>query len=170
MFVGIDRASKYTYVEIYDAITIANSCKFLNNLIQDFPFKIEKILTDNGSQFTYELLAEHLKPNDKTHPFDQICKIQNIEHRLIKFRHPWTNGQVEITNKIIKKFTTKTYYYEEIDELKKHVMAFLMVYNYQKPLKSLKFKTPYDTILEEYDKYPNLFRRDPTHKITELNM
>ena len=150
-------------------MTVENACKFLNNLIEDFPFKIEKILTDNGAQFTYELLAEHLKPKDKIHPFDEICKLQKIEHRLIKFRHPWTNGQVEISNKIIKNYTTKTYYYKKIEELKKHVMVFLMVYNYQRPLKILKFKTPYDKLIEEYEKNPNLFRYNPTHKIAGLN-
>lgn len=28
------------------------------------------------------LLAEHLRPKDKTHPFDLICETHNIEHRL----------------------------------------------------------------------------------------
>ena len=73
-------------------------------LINDCPFKITKILTDNGAQFTYELLAEHLKPKDKTHPFDVMYKAHTVEHRLTKFKHPWTNGQVEIFNKTIKKF------------------------------------------------------------------
>ena len=33
-------------------MTIENSCKFLKNLIDDFPAKITHILTDNGVQFT----------------------------------------------------------------------------------------------------------------------
>jgi len=66
----------------------------------------------------------------------------NIEHHTIQFRHPWTNGQVEITNKIIKEATTKKYHYDDFEALKRHLMTFLLYYNYQQPLKSLKLKTP----------------------------
>ncbi|ETZ07128.1 integrase core domain protein [Holospora obtusa F1] len=62
---------------------------FLRNIIEHYPFKITKIFTDNGSQFTYALLAEHLRP--KLHPFNAICKAHKIEHKLTQFRHPWTN-------------------------------------------------------------------------------
>ncbi|WP_156918960.1 hypothetical protein [Holospora obtusa] len=63
---------------------------FFRNLIELYPFKITKILTDNGAQFTYALLAEHFRPKNKTHPFDVICKACKIEHRLTHFRHPLT--------------------------------------------------------------------------------
>ena len=46
MFVAIDRMSKYVYCEVYDKMTIDNSILFLSNTIQNFPFKIEKILTE----------------------------------------------------------------------------------------------------------------------------
>ena len=52
MFVAIDRATKYTYVEIYERMTTDNTCLFLRNFIKDCCFKITKILTDNGAQFT----------------------------------------------------------------------------------------------------------------------
>ena len=100
MFVAIDRATKYTCVEIHERMTQVIACEFLQNFIEDVPFKIHTILTDNGAQFTYKLLAEYLRPKDKTHPSDMVCTEHNIEHRLTKFRHPWTNGQVEIMNKI----------------------------------------------------------------------
>ena len=146
--------SKYVYCEVYDKMTIDNSILFLSNTIQNFPFKIEKILTDNGSQFTYMLLSEHLRPRDKDninkykiHPFDKVCIDNNIEHRLTKFRHPWRKSealsrQVEIMNKVIKSYTTKKYFYEDIEEFKKHLMSFILFYNHQKKLKSLKYNTP----------------------------
>ncbi len=40
--------------------------------------------------------------------------------------HPWTNGQVEITNKIIKQATTKRFHYESFEQLKKHSMTFML--------------------------------------------
>lgn len=169
LFVGIDRASKYVFVELYEEMTVARSVKFLEHLIEDCPFKITKILTDNGSQFTYELLSEHLKPKNKSHQFDNVCKAHNIEHRLTKFKHPWTNGQVEIFNKTIKNNTTKTYHYETIEELKRHLMSYLLYYNHQKKLKALKFKSPYAILLEKFDLNPELFKENPYLKLRGLN-
>ena len=40
-----------------------------------------------------------------------------IEHRLTKPKHPWTNGQVERMNRTIKDATVKRYYYETHDQL-----------------------------------------------------
>ncbi len=114
-------------------------------------------------------MAEHLKPKDKVHPFDKGCKAHNIEHRLTKFKHPWTNGQVEIFNKTIKKATTKTYYYETIEELKKHLMSYLLYYNHQKKLKALKFKSPYDRLLEKFNSNREFFKDNPYYKLRGLN-
>ena len=169
IFVMIDRATKYVYVELHPRMTIQISVSFLKNAIEDCPFKITKILTDNGPQFTYELLAEHLRPA-RPHPFDVVCAAHGIDHRLTKFRHPWTNGQVEVTNRVIKKHTTKTYHYAHVDELKKHLMAFLLYYNFRRPLRALKYKTPYDKIKEWFTKEPSLFRVNPSHKIMGLNI
>jgi transposase-like protein len=168
LFVAIDRVTKYIYVELHPRMTIDIACGFLENFIKDYPIKTHKILTDNGSQFTYELLSQHLRPKNM-HPFDVICKREKIEHRLTKFRHPWTNGQVEVTNRMIKRYTTKTYHYSTDTQLKEHLMAFILFYNCKKKLKSLKFKTPYDKILELWAEDPTLFRLNPYHNLMGLN-
>ena len=168
LFVAIDRTTKYLYIELHERMTMDNAVQFLHNLQQDCIFKLTHILTDNGAQFTYKLLAEHLQPN-KTHPFTALCNEMGIEHRTTKFRHPWTNGQVEITNKIIKEATTKKYHYADFNELKRHLMTFLLYYNYQRPLKSLKLKTPWELVQKWYDEKPDLFKSDPDHKIMGLN-
>jgi len=170
LFVAIDRTSKYVYLELFERMTMKNGCLFLNNLIKDCPYRINKILTDNGAQFTYALLAEHLRPKKKpVHDFDEICQKHNIDHRLTKFRHPWTNGQVEVFNRIIKHHTTKRYHYDDAEQLRKHLHAFLLVYNYQRPLQALKFKTPYEKVIEEYKNNPNVFLINPDQKKLELN-
>jgi len=169
LFVGIDRVCKYTFVELHERMTQDIAKDFLTHLIEDFPFKIHTILTDNGAQFTYALLAEHLRPKNKVHIFDETCESAGIRHKLTKFRHPWTNGQVEIFNRRIKDHTTKKYYYDTVECLKKHLMAFLLAYNFQRPLKALKFKSPYDIILENYSQKPLLFHSNPSQKIVGLN-
>ncbi len=88
-----------------------------------------------------------------------------IEHRTTQLRHPWTNGQVEITNKLIKEATTKRFYYENFEQLKKHLMTLVLYYNHQRPLKSLKFKTPWALIEQCYNNDKRFFRENPNHKI-----
>ena len=45
--------------------------------------------------------------------FDRLCAKHEIEHRLTKPNHPWTNGQVERMNRTLKEATVYRYYYEE---------------------------------------------------------
>ena len=71
LFVGIDRICKYGYVELHERMTAEVARSFLEALIEDFSFTIHTILTDNGAQFTYERLAEHLRPKGKAHIFDR---------------------------------------------------------------------------------------------------
>ena len=169
LFVGIDRICKYAYVELHERMTAEIARSFLEALIEDFPFRIHTILTDNGAQFTYELLAEHLRPKGKAHIFDRACEAHGVRHKLTKFRHPWTNGQVEAFNKTIKLHTTKAYHYDSIEELRKHLMAFRLVYNFQRPLKSLKYKPPYQVITETYHTKPHLFTQNIIQKTMGLN-
>jgi transposase-like protein len=170
LFVAIDRITKYVYIELYQRMTQDNAVLFLRNLAKDCVFKITHILTDNGAQFTYNLLAKHLKPKDRRiHPFDKLCQKLGIEHRTTQFRHPWTNGQVEITNKIIKQATTKRFHYESFTQLKGHLMTFMLYYNHQLKLKSLKFKTPWELIEQCYNNDPQFFSENPNQKIVGLN-
>ena len=170
LFVAIDRATKYVYVELHPRMSHKESSAFLKNLIAHCPFRISKILTDNGAQFTYTLLAEHLRPKNKIHPFDRICKEHDIEHRLTKFKHPWTNGQVEVTNRILKQYTTKAYFYKDINELKHHMMTFVLYYNHQRKLKSLKYQTPFDRIISEFGRDSSNFIHNPNHMLLGLNI
>ncbi len=169
LFVSIDRATKYVYAELYDRMTRENAIAFLRNVQKEYVFKITHVLTDNGAQFTYNLLLEHLRPKE-THPFTALCQFFGAEHRTTQFRHPWTNGQVEITNKTIKQATTKQFHYETVSDLKQHLMVFLLYYNHQRPLKALKFKTPWQAIEEYYQQEPNCFLINPHDKIVGLNI
>ncbi len=168
LFVAVDRVSKYAYAEVYDSATISNSATFLRNLIKIVPYKIHRILTDNGVQFTYNLLDARLKPS-KTHVFDDICAANNIKHKTTKFRHPWTNGQVERMNRTIKDATIKKYHYDSQTQFKQHLYDFLNVYNFTKKLKALNFKTPFQFILDKYQNNANLFYTTPHNYSMGLN-
>ncbi|SCW47975.1 Integrase core domain-containing protein [Sphingobium faniae] len=60
-------------------------------------FAIHTVLTDNGIQFTNQ--ARHKYAFHHIFIFDGVCDERNIEHRLTKLKHPWTNGQIERMNR-----------------------------------------------------------------------
>jgi transposase len=170
LFVAIDRVTKFTYAEIFKKKTVKNSVNFLENVYKFFPYKIHRILTDNGLQFTYKALPEEKKPKDKIHPFTALCIANNTKHKLTKFAHPWTNGQVEKMNDIIKSATLKIFHYDNIKELSEHLAKFMNYYNFDKKLKSLKFNSPYDIIIKRYDEKPDLFKQNPSTHCVGLNI
>lgn len=62
------------------------------------PFWIEKVLTDNGKEFTDQYCITGQREQTGKHIFDKICLENSIEHRLTKPRSPQTNGMVERFN------------------------------------------------------------------------
>jgi transposase InsO family protein len=62
--------------------------------------------------------------------FDMICEANDIEHRLTKPNHPWTNGQVERMNRTIKEAIVKRFHYESHDQLRAHLADFIAAYNF----------------------------------------
>jgi transposase InsO family protein len=105
--------------------------KFLKEVIKFYPYKINYLLTDNGFEFSYKALPKH-KKTKKAHPFDKICQEHKIQHRTIKFKHPWTNGMVENFNKRVKKQVLTKYRFQSIFELNGKLLEFVDDYNQNK--------------------------------------
>ena len=100
--------------------------------------------------------------------FDRVCGEHDIEHRLTKPNHPWTNGQVERMNRTLKQATVHRYHYGTHAQLKQHLHAFLMAYNFAKRLKTLRGLTPYEHICNVWTTQPNRFRLNPLHHTVAL--
>lgn len=103
------------------------------------------------------------------HIFDRVCDEFDIEHRLTKINHPWTNGQVERMNRTFKEATVKRYHYENHDQLRSHLETFVAAYNFAKRLKTLRGLTPYEYVCKIWTKEPKRFKIDPTHHTLGLN-
>ena len=101
LFVAIDRATRWVFINIYADQSENSSVDFLAKACAACPVKIVKLLTDNGSQFTdrFTTKGKNREPSGR-HLFDRLCKQFDIEHRLIPPRHPQTNGMVERFNEI----------------------------------------------------------------------
>ncbi len=170
LFVAIDRTSKFAYVELHAQSDRTVAAAFLRSVIKATPYKIHTILTDNGVQFCHPPRYRN-GPTARyiTHMFDLCCREHAIEHRTTQVNHPWTNGQVERMNRTIKEATVKRYHYDSHDELKGHMQAFLMAYNFAKRLKTLKGLTPYEYICKIWSEDPDKFIINPHHHIVGLN-
>ena len=61
--------------------------------------------------------------------------------------------------------TIKALHYPDLESLKEHVLTFVCDFNFAKHLKALKWKTPYQSIVEDWRKTPEIFKIDPRHLI-----
>jgi transposase InsO family protein len=170
LFVAIDRTSKFAFVQLAQRANTKTASAFLAALVEAMPYHIHTVLTDNGIQFA-DLPKNRKGPTAtlRGHPFDRTCRRHDIEHRLTKPNHPWTNGQVERMNRTIKDATVKRYHYDSHDQLNAHLDDFVTAYNYAKRLKTLKGLTPYEYICKNWTTEPERFKLDPIHQMPGLN-
>ena len=149
---------------------------FLRALVEAVPCKVHTVLTDcpkgtlrvNGTRFTEpngdgwtpedikEMLAR--KEAFRCHSFERACAQLDIEHRLTKPRHPWTNGQVERMNRTIKEAPVKRFHYGSHDQLRVHLADFLDAYNFARRLKTLRGLTPFEAICKAWTEEPHRFK------------
>jgi transposase InsO family protein len=179
LFVAIDRTSKFAFVELHEKATRRVASNFLRALAAAVPYRIHTVLTDNGTHFTdptgdgwtpadiRQMLAR--KEPFLCHAFELACAELNIEHRLTKPRHPWTNGQVERMNRTNKDATVKRFHYESHDQLRQHLGDFVAAYNFARRLKTLRGLTPYEAICKAWAEEPSRFTHDPHHQILGPN-
>jgi transposase InsO family protein len=166
LFVGIDRTSKLAFAKLETEANRYTASTFLRSLIEAVPYQIHTVLTDNGQQFCHAP-RNRSGPTARysVHMFDQVCREHEIEHRLTKPNHPWTNGQVERMNRTLKDATVKRCHYDSHDQLRGHLQLFLDAYNYARRLRTLNGLTPYEHVLHIWTKEPERFRLDPSHLI-----
>ena len=69
-------------------------------------------------------------------------------------------------NRTSKDGTIKTFHYPDIESLRAHVLAFVCAFNFAKHLKARKWKMPYQTIVDAWQKNPDIFKTDPRHLIS----
>lgn len=90
LFVAIDRATRWIYVEIKQSKSAASAKAFLNQLIKQARFNIKTLLTDNDKAFTDRVTAQGNRTSTGDHLFDQLCATHAIDHRLIPTT--WCSG------------------------------------------------------------------------------
>ena len=160
LFVAIDRATRWVFVQLKSNKTAASSHAFLKALHKACPLRITKLLTDNGKEFTDRLFASKERVPSGNHEFDQLCRELGIEHRLTKPRTPRTNGMVERFNGRIAD-VLKTHRFNSREDMEQTLLRYVALYNHQLPQSALKSKTPMQAMKEWHQTHPHLFYKRP---------
>ena len=160
LFVAIDRATRWVFVQIKPNKTAASAKAFLNALGKACPINITRVLTDNGKEFTDRLFGSKGKLPSGQHEFDQLCAALGIEHRLTRPGTSQTNGMVERFNGRIAD-VLKTHRFDSSQDMTQTLLRYVALYNHQLPQSALHSKTPIQAMKKWHETHPHLFKRRP---------
>lgn len=145
-YTAIDEYSRLVYREMYDEHSTYSSQDFIRKVIRFFPFKIELVQTDNGTEWTNALISNDPKPT----LFEEALADAEIAYKRIRIATPRHNGKVERQHRTDeKRFYKKMKMYDLADGRKQ-----LKRYNRFSntiPKVCLGYKSP-NEILAEYRK------------------
>lgn len=140
---AIDECTRIRFVYGFEEHTPENSVKFLKMLIKVFPFRIQTIQTDNGTEFTYKFISEETEC-----PFDkELCRL-GIKHKLIPPRTPWHNGKVERSHRNDQRYFYDWETFRSVDDLNRKLAEHLQWSN-NKPMRTLGNKSPLQLLWEK---------------------
>ena len=96
-YTAVDECTRWTYRCMYNEHSTYSSVQFLHQLVKACPFQIKRIQTDNGTEWTKQLIANDTK--DLT-SFELGLKAYGIEYQRIRVATPRHNGKVERQHRI----------------------------------------------------------------------
>ena len=157
LFVAIDRASRWVYLERHREKSRKAAVRFLKRLQEKASFRIHTLLTDNDLAFTDRFTQKTRRPSGR-HAFDQLCARYDIEHRLTPPRRPQTNGLVERFNGRISEIL-RTTHFDSASDLDSMLWHYQRLYNHHIPQRTLGHATPVRKLKHWYEERPDLFRK-----------
>ena len=134
LFCAVDCKSRYGYVYCYKHISSASGTDFLQRFLAYFPFKVEAIQTDNGSEYLLN--------------FHKACLKLNIMHYFTYPHTPKMNGRAEriIKTAVYEYFNWQYDLLPGIDEINRHCALFNSKYNTKRFHQKLGYKTPQEYV------------------------
>jgi len=130
-FTAIDCATKWRYLQDYDAATNEVALMFLKELLDVATFRIHNIKTDNAVIFTnrsfYHRSSDPMNP--RIHAFDKFCQKLGIKHYLIDPGKPAQNGFVEASHRTDQMHFYDRFKFTDPEELRYQTRLWNMYYN-----------------------------------------
>ena len=143
---AIDECTRIRFVYGFEEHTPENSVKFLRMLVKVFPFKIQTVQTDNGTEFTYKYISD-----TEECPFDKALRELGIAHKLIPPRTPWHNGKVERSHRNDQRYFYDWETFRSLEDFNKKLAEHL-IWSNNKPMRTLKDKSPRELLSEKLAK------------------
>lgn len=140
---AIDECTRFRFIHGFEEHTPENSVRFLKMFQEEFPFKIQVIQTDNGTEFTYKYISDDAKC-----PFDIALEKAGIIHQLIPPRTPWHNGKVERSHRNDQRYFYNWEKFGSVEELNEKLRKHLHWSNL-KTMRTLDRKSPLQILKEK---------------------
>ncbi len=139
-YTAVDDCTRYKVLALFPRRTAANTITFVDQVIEEMPFPIQRIQTDRGREFFAYKVQEYLMAI-------------GIKFRPIKPASPHLNGKVERAQKtdLIEFYATTDIKSPDLRQLLGEWQHF---YNWFRPHGSLKGKAPMERYFELSEKTP----------------
>lgn len=151
-YTAVDDCSRWRVLEIYRRRTANNTLDFLDLVMEQFPFAIQRIQTDRGLEFFAEKVQKKLMS-------------LSIKFRPNKPGSPHLNGKVERSQKTDLEEFYAIADLTDFEALREELGAWQFFYNWQRPHGAINGKTPSQIVAELGEKTP---LTDVIHKNYEL--
>jgi transposase InsO family protein len=139
-FTAIDVLTKQRILRYYSSLMSKNGADFLRICVNEFPFQIKSVQTDNGKEF-----LKH---------FEKQCEEFGIPHYFIEARHPKQNTYVENSHgSDEREFYQQQKICQEIKLMDNRLNEWERIWNYERPHEALGYLTPKE-YFERLEKVP----------------
>ena len=140
-YTAVDDCTRWRVLEIYTRRTAKNTLLFIDKMLEEFPFPIQRIQSDRGLEFFATKVQKKLME-------------YGIKFRPVKPASPHLNGKVERSQKTDLEEFYPTVPLDNFETLREELACWQFYYNWQRPHSSLNGKTPSQVDSELSEKTP----------------
>ena len=147
LYVAIDDCTRLQVLWVSSELTPQASAQFLRRVKRTFPFPLQEVQTDHGTEFTYVFFPHVQKP----HPFEEALRAEEIRHKLIPVAKPQQNGKVERVHRTLDEECLNSRSFRKPRPRQFAINRWLRFYNSQRPHSALEWRTP----LQKLQSFPD---------------
>ena len=151
LFLAVDRATSWLYLETEDDESPESAAQFLKNLEQKAPFELRRVLTCDREVFGGR--------GPEGNIFTQTCEELNIKQHFYYSRASSSPQPLPDLPSTSMDGTPETFISGK--DIEKRLLSHCYVYNNHIPLRSKGGRTPQEVLQAFYQYYPDLFAQDP---------
>ena len=137
-FTFLDEYSRFRYLEAFKEHSSYSAAQFIRHCVKKFPYAIECVQTDNGSEFTNRMNgSKTVRPTFFQKTLDDL----GIRHKLIKVFTPRHNGKVERSHRKDNEYFYASHKFYSFEDFQKQLAVWQYKYN-DFPMRPLSWRSP----------------------------